>query len=222
MKEMTKERLEEMRRSPFAQFLAREMGLNLDEAIDNELKEMAEKEAAEAKAKSESKREFTFDGPFSLKGIVDNILKDMEKEGTVKCVEKDGKRFYYPADLEDALKGARKESESKPKEEPKPEPKKEYSKPEAKEQPFAMSPEQLEKFVEEYRAIVEAEKKIAYLFGVEFRDGGAGFGFPSKVNNIIWNLMRIIFGDENAEDIADFVFGNSNFDDVKSLYDELV
>ena len=34
--------------------------------------------------------------------------------------------------------------------------------------------------------------------------------------------MRIIFGDENAEDIADFVFGNSNFDDVKSLYDELV
>ena len=46
MKEMTKERLEEMRRSPFAQFLAREMGLNLDEAIDNELKEMAEKEAA--------------------------------------------------------------------------------------------------------------------------------------------------------------------------------
>ena len=222
MKEMTKERLEEMRRSPFAQFLAREMGLNLDEVIDNELKEIAEKEAAEAKAKSESKREFTFDGPISLKTVLDGILKDMEKEGTIKSVEKDGKRFYYPAHLEDVFREANKESEGKPKEEPKPEPKKEYVKPEAKEQPFAMSPEQLEKFVEEYRAIVEAEKKIAYLFGVEFRDGGAVFGFPSKVNNIIWNLMRIIFGDENAEDIADFVFGNSNFDDVKSLYDELV
>ena len=99
---------------------------------------------------------------------------------------------------------------------------KEYVKPEAKEQPFLMSAEQLKKFIKDYRTLVEAEKRMKYLYGVDFQEGGSGFSFPTKVNEIIWDFMRIIFGDENAEDIADYVFGNSNFDNVESLYDELV
>ena len=60
------------------------------------------------------------------------------------------------------------------------------------------------------------------MFGIEFGDGGSGFSFTSKVNDIIWNFVRIIFGDENADDIADYIFGSSNFDSVKNLYEELV
>lgn len=99
---------------------------------------------------------------------------------------------------------------------------KEYVKPEAKTQPFLMNAEQLKKFIKDYRTLIEAEKRMKYLYGVDFQEGGSGFSFPTKVNEIIWDLMRIIFGDENAEDIADYIFGNSNFDNVESLYDELV
>ena len=99
---------------------------------------------------------------------------------------------------------------------------KEYVKPEAKTQPFLMNAEQLKKFIKDYRTLVEAEKRMKYLYGVDFQEGGSGFSFPTKVNEIVWDLMRIIFGDENAEDIADYIFGNSNFDNVESLYDELV
>lgn len=99
---------------------------------------------------------------------------------------------------------------------------KEYVKPEAKTQPFLMNAEQLKKFIKDYKTLVEAEKKMKYLYGVDFQEGGSGFSFPTKVNEIVWGLMRIIFGDENAEDIADYIFGNSNFDNVESLYDELV
>ena len=85
-----------------------------------------------------------------------------------------------------------------------------------------MSASQLDCFVKAYRELIENEKKLSYLYGVEFNDGESGFGFPSKINEIIWNFVRIIFGDENAEDIADYIFGNSNFDSVEALYDELV
>ena len=85
-----------------------------------------------------------------------------------------------------------------------------------------MTAEQLDDFINTYSALIEAEKRLSYLYGMEFNEGDSGFGFPSKINEIIWNFVRIIFGDDNAEDIADYIFGNSNFDNVKSLYDELV
>ena len=85
-----------------------------------------------------------------------------------------------------------------------------------------MNASQLEKFIKTYRELLDTEKKLSYLYGIEFTDGESGFGFPSKVNEMVWNFVRIICGDENAEDIADYVFGTSNFDNVKSLYEELV
>lgn len=144
---------------------------------------------------------------------ITSVLGKMVKDGTLTCEEtKDGNvtmKCYYPV---------RKEDEKKPTEEQK----KEYVQPKVKEQPFLMSASQLEKFIKAYTELIETEKKLSYLYGVEFTDGESGFGFPSKINEIIWNFVRIIFGDENAEDIADYIFGNSNFDNVKSLYEELV
>ena len=138
-----------------------------------------------------------------MKNIVSELLDDMVKEGKIKCVEKNGQKHYFAAD-EEIL------SEKKKCEKP------------TVEHTFLMSKEQLENFVNKYRALIEARKKVEYLFGIKFEDGGAGFDFTSKINEIIWDFVRVIFGDENTEDIVDYVFGNSNFDDVKSLYDELV
>ena len=194
----TKEQLENLKNDPMMNNFARMFGLDLNKIIEEEKKALDEK-INEAK---------------QFHDTVGNILDDMVKEGTLTCEEKTENgvttKYYHTVD--------------KKVEEPKKEikPKKEYSKPDTKTQSFLMSASQLEKFIKEYSELVETIKKISYLYGIEFNDGGSGFGFPSKINNIIWNFVRIIFGDENAEDIADYVFGTSNFDNVKSLYDELV
>lgn len=194
----TKEDLEKLKNDPMMGFLADLFGLDLNKAIEEEKKSL-EKEFEEAK---------------QFNNTIHGVLDDMVKEGILTCEEtvKDGvtKRVYRPAD------------EKKEVVDDKPEEKKEYVKPEAKPQPFLMSASQLDRFVKAYRELIENEKKLSYLYGVEFNDGESGFGFPSKINEIIWNFVRIIFGDENSEDIADYIFGNSNFDSVEALYNELV
>ena len=197
----TKEELEKLKNSPMISAFSDLFGIDLSKAIDEEKKALDEKI-------NETKQ---------FHDTVTSVLNDMVKEGVLTCEEKTENgvttKYYHPVE--------------KPKEvpkEPKKEatPKKEYAKPEVKEQSFLMSASQLEKFVKTYRELLDTEKKLSYLYGIEFTDGESGFGFPSKVNEMVWNFIRIIFGDENAEDIADYVFGTSNFDSVESLYGELV
>lgn len=197
----TKEELDKLAQNPFAQHLASLMGFNLKDLIEQE----------KLKCEESDKLENVFE---NLDCEITNTLNKMVEDGVLECEEtvEDGviKKYYHtPEETKEteSIKSSEKQ--------------KEYVKPEAKEQPFLMSAEQLEKFINNYHSLIEAEKKLAYLFGVEFNDGNSGFGFPSKLNEIIWNFVRIIFGDENAEDIADYIFGNSNFDNVKSLYEEL-
>lgn len=208
MKKYTKDELDELYNNPMAYHLAKLAGLDLHKIIEEEKKAIDE-EMEEMKG---------------LHEYVQKTLDDMVKEGTLECEEKTENgvttKYYHSVkkneETEDVPEETCKEEVCETEE------KKEYVKPEAKVQPFLMSAEQLETFINNYRSLVEAEKKLSYVYGIEFQDGNSGFGFPSKVNEIIWDFMRIIFGDENAEDIADYIFGNSNFDDVKSLYDELV
>ena len=191
----TKEQLENLKNDPMMNSFARMFGLDLNKIIEEEKKALDEK----------------FNEVKQFHDTVANVLDDMVKEGTLTCEEKTENgvttKYYHAVE--------------KPKEVHE-EPKKEYVKPEVKEQHFLMSESQLEKFIKTYRELLDTEKKLSYLYGIEFTDGESGFGFPSKVNEMVWNFVRIIFGDENAEDIADYVFGTSNFDDVKSLYEELV
>ena len=86
---------------------------------------------------------------------------------------------------------------------------------------FAMTSEQLKKFVDDYTSVIEAVRKIDYLYGVKLDNVGNGFNLAGKVTEMIWDLIAIIFGEENREDIVDFIYGNSNFDSVKELYEEL-
>lgn len=193
----TKEELDQIYNDPWIRDFSNMIGLNLREVIEAKKKDIDD-EIEQSKKFHDS---------------IDNILNDMVKEGSIKCREekKNGAtiRYYYPAEVE------KKESN-------KTQDKKEYVAPETTERTFLMSEEQLEKFINNYTAIVEAINKISYLYGIKFNDSDSGFSFPGKLNEIIWDFVRIIFGDENAEDIADYIFGNSNFDSVKALYNELV
>ena len=206
MVKYTKEDLEKLKNNPMMGFLADLFGLDLNKAIEEE-KNALEKEFEEAK---------------QFNDTVHGVLDDMVKEGILTCEEtvEDGitKRVYRPVDEKEKVADKKEDAVV----DDKPEEKKEYVKPEVKPLPFLMSASQLDRFVKAYRELIESEKKLSYLYGVEFNDGESGFGFPSKINEIIWNFVRIIFGDENAEDIADYIFGNSNFDSVEALYDELV
>ena len=99
--------------------------------------------------------------------------------------------------------------------------KKVYEKPEMKQQRFLMSEQQLENFIKNYRDLISSRKKLSYLYGIGF-DNGSTVSFVSKINEIIWQLIKTIFGDENVEDIVAYVYGDSNFDSVHDLYEKLV
>lgn len=202
----TKEELDKLYNDPLVRGLANMFGVNLNDIIEQEKKAIDEE--------MEQIKTF-YDN-------ITNVLDDMVKEGTIKCEEKTEngvtKKYYYPVEeTEEKVEETTNTDEVCEAEE-----KKEYVKPEATERRFLMTAEQLDDFINTYSALIEAEKRLSYLYGMEFNEGDSGFGFPSKINEIIWNFVRIIFGDDNAEDIADYIFGNSNFDNVKSLYDELV
>lgn len=214
----TKEELDKLNKDPMAHRLATMMGLDLNkiieeekQAIDNELNKNKKQYLSDEF--NNVKNEFE-----ELNNIVSNSLNKLVEDGILTCeeVSENGvtRRFYRPANEEPQTEN---EKPAAPIQE-----KKEYQKPTVKTQPFLMSAEQLEKFINDYSELVENEKRLNYVYGIEFKDGNSGWGFPSKINEVIWDLIRIIFGDENAEDIADYIFGNSNFDDVKSLYEELV
>ena len=160
--------------------------------LDKEIDNMLREMDAKSKA-----------GPFDVKSMI-NSLDDLVKQGVLDCEERDGVKHY-----------------STHVEIPK-EPTPVNNEEDAEKASFLMNVEQLEKFVRNYRELIAAQKKLGYMYGIKFDEGESGFGFPSKADEIIWDLIRIIFGEENREDIADFVCGNSNFDSVEALYDELV
>lgn len=195
----TKGELDELKNNPVAHRLASIMGVDLNELIEEEMKAIDEELDENKKLKD----------PFDIfENTITNNLDKLVEKGILACDEKTEngvtRKFYRSVD------------------EPKCEEKKEYVKPQVKTQPFLMSEKQLEDFINTYTELLEARKKLGYLYGIEFNEGGSGFGFVSKIDDIIWKFVRIIFGDENTEDIADYVFGMSNFDNVKNLYDELV
>lgn len=101
--------------------------------------------------------------------------------------------------------------------------KKEYKAPKCENgHSFIMSKEQFVKFVNKYTELVNSLSKLSYLFGISFDVAKCNFNFATTISEIIWDFVRLIFGDDNADDIADFIYGNSNFDSAENLYDELV
>lgn len=169
--------------------------------------------AIEEKIKRERHKEESLEEKFDLfRKAIDKKLEQLEKEGKIRSEVRDnGTKVYYsvenkPESVEKPVDTPKEESNEKPKED----------KPN-----FVMSKEDFAKFVAQYKELEDAFAKIKYIFGIDANANGAKFSFYDKFNQIIWDLIKDIFGEDNVEDICSYCFGNSNFDSAEQLYDEL-
>lgn len=200
----TKEELEELRKDPLMQFIASIFGTNLDDVVDGAKKELEEEEKKNKinqrtneilNAFKEKKSEHS-DKNENVKSKLEETLRKMEKDGLIHDLHINNQPIQNK--------------------------KKEYEAPKCEVKSFIMSKERFVKFVNKYTELVNSLSKLSYLFGISFDVAKCNFNFASTISEIIWDFVRLIFGDDNADDIADFIYGNSNFDSAEKLYDELI
>lgn len=200
----TKEELEELRKDPLMQFVASMFGTNLNDIVDNAKKELEEEENKNKINQKTNEILNVFKQGISarnnevedIKSKLENSLHKMEKDGLIHDLHINNQPIQNK--------------------------KKEYEAPKCEIKSFIMSKEQFVKFVNKYTELVNSLSKLSYLFGISFDVAKCNFNFASTISEIIWDFVRLIFGDDNADDIADFIYGNSNFDSPEKLYDELV
>ena len=85
---------------------------------------------------------------------------------------------------------------------------------------FLLSKDELEEFVKKYLELENTFKKLDYAYGIDMNSKPNSIYV--KYNELIWNLIKKIFGSDNADEIADFVFDNSKYDSIEALYEELI
>ena len=187
--------IEKLRTDPLASFFFNALGINKDEFI------------AEATRLAEQQNSVTAQEPTKQK-VSDPIADELERYVKAGIIEKCGTtdagetlyRFTEKANEEEPVLNVQ-TSEEKPQ--------------------FIMGAVGLKNFIKEYMALESKIKKLKYSYGVDFGVDGTEGSIHTEYNNIIWKLIRLIFGDENASDITDYCYGNSNFDSVEALYNEL-
>jgi len=85
---------------------------------------------------------------------------------------------------------------------------------------FSMDCEELKTFIKDYTKLDSTFHKLEHTYGIDLNAGPNSIYAQS--NKIIWDLIGNIFGSDNRDDIADYIFGDSNFDTVEDLYEELI
>ena len=85
---------------------------------------------------------------------------------------------------------------------------------------FSMSKEELAEFVRDYTKLENTFRKLEHAYGIDMN--ASADSIYVQYNELVWTLIGKIFGEDNRDDIADYCFGNSNFDTVEDLYEELV
>jgi hypothetical protein len=160
----------------------------------DKLVEEAEKEEATIKEAPQPVEDDRMD---DIRSRIETLVKNLNNNSTVEKHTDGNKTIYHIKQNPPCTKP----------EEPKPD--------------FVMSREQFIKFCNNYRQLVTANKKLNYLFGIDCTSEGCQFSIYGKIQEIIWDFVNIIFGEDNRNDIADFIFGESNFDTPGQLYDEL-
>ena len=200
----TKEELEELRNDSLMQFIASIFGTNLDDVVDGAKKELEEEENKNKinqrtneilNAFKEKKSEHS-DKNENVKSKLEETLRKMEKDGLIHDLHINNQPIQNK--------------------------KREYEAPKCEVKSFIMSKEQFVKFINNYIELINNVAKSRYLFGVSFDNADCRYNIAEAIRGIIWDFVRLIFGDDNADDIANFVYGNSNFDSPEKLYDELV
>ncbi len=78
-----------------------------------------------------------------------------------------------------------------------------------------MKLEDFRKWINDYQNLENLFRKLEYTFGITLDS------IQVKHNDLVWNLIKVIFGEDGEEKIADFCFGNSNFNSVEELYSNL-
>ena len=142
-------------------------------------------------------------------------IEEMRKDPEMKLMSK--LLGFKLDDLVDAIKKDYLENKESDKEDEQSESNETCLTPTSKE--FLLSKTDLESFINKYLALENMFKKLNYAFGIDLNSNTNSI--YTKYNELVWDLMRAIFGEENCEDILDYVFDNSNFDSVESLYNEL-
>ena len=196
----TKKELEELCNDPIVQFVAALLGTTTDEVIKDAEKEMSRAQEPK-KVKEEPKVETEEDEiGRKLKGFFDRLVNEGKATATVENGHphysiKTDDTYKDPAPVEELVEEDENTS-------------------------FSMTEKQLEEFVRDYTDLENTFKKLEHTYGIDLDAGPKSI--YSQYNNIVWNLISCIFGDENREDIVDYCFGDSNFDTVEDLYEELV
>ena len=196
----TKEELDQFKNDPFMRFVAGLFGTDINEIVEDAKKELDEEEKKnkinevvnECKKYASGRSDKNENAESRLK----ETLRKMEEDGLINNLRVDDKLVQSQ--------------------------KKEYDSPKASVSNFIMSKKQFTDFVKKYTELVNSASKLSYLYGISFDNAGSQFNFTNAVTTIIWDFVRIIFGDDNADDIADFIYGNSNFDSAEQLYEELL
>lgn len=192
---LNKEELEKFRKDPMMRMLSSIYGIDHNELINDAIREL---ESNQTKVEDE----------------LDSAIKELLDLGVIREVGKndDGETLY------EVLPKSKKEI--KEKDESKTLNKNNDIEPISDSgRSFSMSEKDLENWINEYRELESIFSKLSYLYGIDFKGGENSI--YTRYNKVVWTLIESIFGTDNRDDIADYVFGNSNFDSVKDLYAEL-
>ena len=163
-----------------------------------------------------------------LDKLIDNSIKEIEEkeraEEIKKATDESLKKAKDAKTIINDIKKALEDAGFKELKQEQQKLKKEYEAPKCKEEPsFIMSKEQFVNFCNKYSTLVQTINKIEYLYGISFNaSSSTNKSLDELVREIIWDFVILIFGEDNADDIADFIYGNSNFDSAERLYEELV
>lgn len=191
---LTKEELDQVRSNPYFRNLAEMFGLDFNKLVDK-----MESENVETKPNTLNNAFTNFD-PFTNFNNIKSSLDKMAEDGKLKKFTDNGVTHYYTNSDVNKLEQNNEKTKSN----------------------FVMSKQEFVKFIKAYSELMANKNKLSYLFGIELDEAPSGFSFVGKVQDIIWEFVRIIFGEDNRDDIADFVYGNSNFDTAEDLYEELL
>ena len=200
--EFTKEQLEGFRKDPLMNFFANLLGTSMEEIVNEAEKEKShiKKEMPEAPTESE------IDEDEKLQKKIDAFFDKMVKDGKATRKVENG-HPHYSIKTDDGWNN----STTAP-EELVEEPTEEVS--------FSMSKDELAKFITDYTKLENTFRKLEHTFGIDLNANADSI--YTQYNAIVWNLIEKIFGEDNRDDIADYVFGDSNFDTIDDLYEELV
>ena len=200
--EFTKEQLEGFKKDPLMNFFANLLGTSMEEIVNE-----AEKEKSHIKEEMpEAPGEPEVDEDEKLQKKIEAFFNKMVKDGKATGKVENGHPHYSIKMDEDWNN-----STTAP-EELVEEPTEEVS--------FSMSRDELAKFITDYTKLENTFRKLEHTFGIDLNANADSI--YTQYNAIVWNLIEKIFGEDNRDDIADYVFGDSNFDTIDDLYEELV